>query len=323
VPTAELSLSGARGLLVGKEGQGIKTISPVLNITRVHCSIHALGTLTRAYHLAQGFASVRRVGSGTEGTLLRDIDMHTYTLAQVSVLYRALTHLVFGAVRLLGRDEAGVATEGEKKRLRLMTPVMKAFVTSKAVGGMEECMIALGGQGYMEENDIGRLIRDGLVEEIWEGTPNVLALDLLRALRDKRVLDAFIEWGESILSSAPQELRDRISTPLNTVASNLKSLPRIFEHPALDRSKFPSPVAARPILYLVGHISAALLLLEHSVWSFTLGLDEWETDAEVVARWVERRGELAKTREEVERVLSEGVQARAAEHVLVYGKPKL
>lgn len=158
MPTAEISLSGTRALLVGKVDHGVKNIAPVLNITRVHSAMQALGNFTRAYHIAQGFANVRRVGSGAEGTLLRNIDMHTYTLAQVSVLYRALTHLVFGAVRLLGREEAGVATENESKRLRLMTPVVKSFVASKAVGGMEECMIALGGQGYMEENDIGRYV---------------------------------------------------------------------------------------------------------------------------------------------------------------------
>ncbi|KDQ11963.1 hypothetical protein BOTBODRAFT_34820 [Botryobasidium botryosum FD-172 SS1] len=324
VPTAELSLSSTRALLLGKEGQGVKSIVPVLNITRVHCSIHALGALARAYHIAQAFASVRRVGSGAEGTLLRDIDMHTYTLAEVSVLYRALAHLVFGVVRLLGRDEAGTATQNERLRLRMMTPVVKAFTSSRAVGGMEECMIALGGQGYMEENDIGRLVRDALVEEIWEGTPNVLALDLVRAVRDPSVLEAFVQWGNSILSSVSSKLSERIKSPLDPLSSTLLSLPGIFKHIASAQPLSPSPVVARPVIQLMGHISAALYLLEHAIWACANPkTEEWEVDVEVFVRWVERRGDLMKAKREVERVLNEGAGVRAIEKGIVYGKASL
>jgi len=243
--------------------------------------------------------------------------MHTYTLAEVSVLYRALAHLVFGGVRLLGRDSAEVATENEKRRLRMMTPVVKAFTSSKAIGGMEECMIALGGQGYMEENDIGRLIRDALVEEIWEGTPNVLALDLVRAVRDPSVLQAFVEWGNSIISSTPPKLSGCIESSSSLISSTLQSLPGLFKR--IPSSS--SPVVARPIIQLIGHLSAALYLLEHAIWTCAHpDTEEWEVDAEVFARWVERRGELTRTKEEVERVLSEDRSARAVEKAIVYGK---
>jgi alkylation response protein AidB-like acyl-CoA dehydrogenase len=96
------------------------------------------------------------ISSPSGGTLLRDLPLHTYTLAKVSVLYRALAHLTFGVVCLLGRSENGNATREDSAMLRLLTPVAKGFAASYAVGGMEECMIALGGQGYMEETGIGR-----------------------------------------------------------------------------------------------------------------------------------------------------------------------
>lgn len=106
---------------------------------------------------------------------------------------------------------------------------------------------------------------------------------------------------------------------MTTIAESIQLLPGFFGHTALNQPPSSSPVVARPIFYLIGHLSAALLLLEHSVWSSTTGSDEWETDAEVVNRWVERRGELAKTREEVERVLGEDQSAREAERWIVYG----
>lgn len=159
LPTAELSLNGTRAYRVGALNQGIRTIAPVLNITRLHSSMSSLGYLSRCLQIATSYASARHItGAGVtgRGTLLRDLPLHTHTLAKVSVLYRALMHLAFGAVVLLGKAENGSASEEEAARLRLLTPLVKGYVATYAVGGMEECMVALGGQGYMEENGIGR-----------------------------------------------------------------------------------------------------------------------------------------------------------------------
>jgi hypothetical protein len=117
--------------------------------------------------------------------------------------------LTFGVVLLLGNSECGVATNEELARLRLLTPTAKAFTALRAVTAMEECMAALGAQGYIEETGFGRcviwqifetssethfsLIRDALVEKIWEGTVDVMALDLIRATRDGYTLESFCQ----------------------------------------------------------------------------------------------------------------------------------
>jgi alkylation response protein AidB-like acyl-CoA dehydrogenase len=233
VPTAELSLNGAKGYLIGSLNEGVKTISPVLNITRLHSAILSVSNLSRCLQIARSYASVRTISSSAGGdTLLRDLPLHTFTLAKVAVLYRALTHLTFGVVCLLGRSENGNATMEENAMLRLLTPVAKGFVASYAVGGMEECMIALGGQGYMEETGIGRqaipqfpsqcqsdyscntlfmlhrMIRDASVEKIWEGTANVLALDVIRACTGGRAMNAFssVSWGGRHVSRQARSL---------------------------------------------------------------------------------------------------------------------
>ncbi|KAJ2921139.1 hypothetical protein H1R20_g15955, partial [Candolleomyces eurysporus] len=164
LPTAELSLEDTEGYLVSPLNKGVKSITPVLNITRVWSAVTSTGHLRKCLEIAVSYAGVRRVGNGKE--LLKDNSVHVERLAKVSLLYRALTHLVFGVVQLMGRVECREAgAKDESLRLRMLTPVVKAFAAEKASGGMEEAMAALGGAGYMEENGFGRAIRDALVEK--------------------------------------------------------------------------------------------------------------------------------------------------------------
>lgn len=158
VPTAELSLNGTVGQLIGAPGQGIPIISTVLNITRLHSALHGAAGLARALAIAKAFARVRHVG-GEHGTLLVENAMHTSTLLTSELVSRALMQFAFGLVVLMGKAEAlGEArmTESEQWRLRLLTPVVKAFNSHMSVRELPCVMEALGGQGYMEENEIGR-----------------------------------------------------------------------------------------------------------------------------------------------------------------------
>lgn len=154
VPTAELELRGTRAWLMGAPGDGVRCIVRMLNITRVHSAVHSVGSLQAALRIARAYARVRAVEGGRR--LLADVPLHVAGLAESSLLYRALTHLTFGAVVLLGRSECGVATAGEEARLRLLTPTVKAYAAERASVGIEQAMGALGGQGYMEETGIGR-----------------------------------------------------------------------------------------------------------------------------------------------------------------------
>ena len=164
LPTAELSLQGAEGYLLGDLGKGTKNIAPVLNITRIWSSTVSLGTLRKCLGTATSYAMVRCIGSGQ--TLLKDAPIHAAQLAEINLLYRALSHFIFGVIALLGRVECDEKTqESVQRRLRVLTPVVKAYTAEKACAGMEEAMVSLGGAGYMEENGFGRSIRDALVEK--------------------------------------------------------------------------------------------------------------------------------------------------------------
>jgi alkylation response protein AidB-like acyl-CoA dehydrogenase len=163
LPTAELSLEATEGYLIGNLGQGVKNISPVLNITRLWSATASIGNLRKCLAIATSYARVRAIQGGS--LLLKDAPIHVEQLASVNLLYRALTHLTFSVVRLLGKVECSAATADEQRRLRILTPVAKAYTAEKACAGMEEVMAAMGGAGYMEENGFGRSIRDALVEK--------------------------------------------------------------------------------------------------------------------------------------------------------------
>ena len=153
LPTAELSLEGSEAYRLGELNQGVKLIAPVLNITRIHSAIGSVGAIRKCLAIATAFSSVRAISGGKQ--LLKNNALHVAELAKANLIYRALTHFVFGTVLLLGKTECHTATEEETLRLRLLTPAVKAFAADRASFVIEECMTMLGGQGYMEETGIG------------------------------------------------------------------------------------------------------------------------------------------------------------------------
>lgn len=279
LPTAELSLEGAEGYRIGPENQGVKLITPVLNITRVWSAVHSASALRRCLAIATSYARVRKIQGGTQ--LLQDAPLHVSQLASINLTYRALTHFVFGVVSLLGKSECETTSADERHLLRIMTPTVKAFAAEKATAAMEEAMTALGGNGYMEENDLGRLIRDGLVERIWEGTTTVLSLDLARAMRGDAV-NAFSTWAGSVLDAAPPSTRQRLMAETQTLRTCIEELGQCFAQ--------MTPLVPRPALMLMGCTLSSLFFLEHATWSVNTGQPEADLDTEVFSRWVQESG---------------------------------
>ena len=101
-------------------------------------------------------------------------------------------HLAFRAVELLGRDEAQDISERDAELLRLITPLGKLCTARQVMSVMPEVLEVFGGAGYVEDTGIARLLRDGQVLPIWEGTTNVLSLDVLRALAKGGGAEAYL-----------------------------------------------------------------------------------------------------------------------------------
>ncbi|KAI5918855.1 acyl-CoA dehydrogenase/oxidase [Camillea tinctor] len=222
LPTAELEIKGARGWLIGEEGKGVKEISAILNITRIHTATGSASYWSRGLSVCRAYSQVRKV----RGRFLYENAQHVFWMARETVKYWAATHFVFFGAALLGCAEQGwdAAVRGSAAEkliprdqrardalLRLLTPVMKAQVSMAAVSGLREAMECLGGVGYCENYEDGgilnlaKLFRDSVANTIWEGTASVMAEDVRRVLRDKRLggghaLEAvFTPWVKDVL----------------------------------------------------------------------------------------------------------------------------
>ncbi|OAP65305.1 hypothetical protein AYL99_01277 [Fonsecaea erecta] len=307
VPTAELELKGMRAYLVGQEGQGIKEISSILNITRLHTASAGAGYLARGLAVSRAYTLVRKV---RDGQLLRDNAQHLAWMAGESVKYRANTHLVLLGVALLGateqdygvvtRQTRGAATliprakEKQEMLLRLLTPVMKAQVTLNSVSGLHACMESLGGVGYCENNEdggvmnIARLFRDSVVGTIWEGTTSVMAEDVLRVVANPKtqktgrdVLDEVLgEWMRNVLSAIQSSPKRGASFALecDMTANRYRALHELVRTAdALDLQR-----RGRDILEHIEAVTCACLLM------FDAATTEEgdEVAAEVARRWV-------------------------------------
>ncbi|KAI1424714.1 very-long-chain acyl-CoA dehydrogenase [Xylaria sp. FL1777] len=221
LPTAELQLRGMRGWLIGKEGQGIKEISRILTITRIRSAIAALGYLSRGLTIARAFAEVREVGAG-RGKRMRLVDsgLHMRTLADMTVEHHAMMLLTFYSSYLMGIEEHPTSARSPSPSLatitpssehitpllRVVTPLLKAYVTKQAIPLIYACMESLGGVGYLDNTEseylnVARLFRDACVLNIWEGTTDVLATDLIRALKHPKGGSNSIKALNSIITS--------------------------------------------------------------------------------------------------------------------------
>jgi putative acyl-CoA dehydrogenase len=178
MPTAELELQGTPARLVGGEGQGIRKIATLFNVTRIYNAVCSVAQMQRALAWAQSFAH-KRVAFGA--AIIEHPALQA-TMADLALEYEGGVALVMEVSRLLGHEETGRGGERDAALLRLLTPMAKLYTGKSAVRVTSEVVEIFAGAGYCEDTGIPRLLRDAQVFPIWEGTTNVLSLDVLRAL---------------------------------------------------------------------------------------------------------------------------------------------
>lgn len=211
LPTAELELDGTRARLVGDAGLGVKNISPLLNITRLHNALASCGAMRHALDLAWDYAK-KRVAFGKP---LVDHPLHTETLDELESTYEGCFRLTMDTAHRVGRIEAGTAAADEESIVRLLTPLVKLYTAKEAVRVASEVLESFGGAGYVEDTGLPKILRDAQVLTIWEGTTNVLSLDALRAVDRAGALAPFL-GAIRARSDHPalQEACDRLQTAL-------------------------------------------------------------------------------------------------------------
>lgn len=245
LPTAELSLTGTPAKQMSAIGDGVKSIAGLLNITRIYNSICAIGHMRRCLDLAQDYSRKRTAF----GKKIIDHPLHAVTLKEIEDDYRKSFLLGFFAVGLLGKEEAGVISENEKILLRALTPVVKLYTGKKSMQIASEVIEVFGGAGYVENTGIPRLVRDAQVFSIWEGTTNILSLDMLRSFEKDRALPVILEY---FAKCAAAEKRDVGFT------KNLQSLQELLAE-AKNGGAEKTQALARKIAFAVAETLAASL----------------------------------------------------------------
>lgn len=262
VPTAELLLDGAVATPVVGLGDGVRNISSMLNITRTWNAAMSASGMRRAVALARDYAR-RRVAFGAP---LSDKPLHQDTLAGMAAESEAAFLLAFRVIQLLGRCERKLASPEELQLFRLLTPVAKLTTGKQAVAVASEALEACGGAGYVEDTGLPQLLRDAQVLPIWEGTTNVLSLDVLRAAHG---VDGF-RLLRTEAEGQVKEARDPQLRPcVEAVESSLTHID-IWLH---ENAASPATIeaGARRLALTIGRTLALSLMTSHAQWCLESG----------------------------------------------------
>ena len=174
--SSEVEFEGAVGELVGEPGSGVRTIMDMVTLTRLDCALASAGLMRAALAEAVHHARHRDVF----GKPLIDQPLMLRVLADMALDVAAATAL---SLRLARAFDEAADNKAEASFARAMTPVVKYWVCKSAPALIYEAMECLGGNGYVEEAPLARYYREAPVNAIWEGSGNVMALDVMRVLK--------------------------------------------------------------------------------------------------------------------------------------------
>lgn len=265
LPTAELTLDGVVAQPVAGLQNGVRSITPMLNITRTWNAVAAVIGMRRAVALSRDYASKREAF----GARLIEKPLHVDTMANMVAETEGAFLLAFRVVALLGRIESREASHDEQLVSRLMTPIAKLTTGKQAVAIASEGLESFGGAGYVNDTGIPRLLADAQVLPIWEGTTNVLSLDTLRALKQEGVWEAFVREIRGLLATASDP---RLATAVEGARAALDHAGRWLSETSTEREALEA--GARRFALTLGRLTELALLSDHAQWCLDSGKGE-------------------------------------------------
>lgn len=238
--SSEVEYAGTLAIRVGEEGHGIREILSHAHLTRLDFAVGSAGLMRQALTLALQHTTTRHAF----GTPIADRPMMTSVLADMAVEVEAATLMALRVAK--ATDLMGTSTH-EKLLARVATPAAKFFNCSRAPSIANEALQCHGGNGFIEENPMARVYREAPLNSVWEGTANMMCMDVRRAMtKDERTIDALFD-----------ELR-----PLAGQDARFDALVRHTErlvHGAIEDEFF-----ARPMTEAVARVLQGAELLRHS-----------------------------------------------------------
>ena len=239
--SSEVEFLDAHGVLIGDEGRGVPTIIEMANYTRLDCVIGSAALMRAA--LVQAIHHARH--RSAFGRHLAEQPLMQNVLADLALESEAATVLFMRLARAF--EDAASAPE-ERAWRRIVTPAAKYWVCKRTLEFTGEAMEVWGGNGYVEEGPMARFYREAPVNSIWEGSGNVMCLDVLRAM--EREADA----AQALLARwhAHAQGHPALTAALGRLAATLKDAPETRE------------ASARRIAQQIVLIAQATLLVQHA-----------------------------------------------------------
>ena len=262
LPTAELTLDGVVAKPVAGLENGVRNITPMLNVTRTWNAVAAVLGMQRAVALTGDYAKKREAF----GAALIDKPLHVDTMAEMVAETQGAFLLAFRVVELLGRIEAGEASESEELLSRLLTPIGKLSTGKQAVTVASEALESFGGAGYVNDTGLPKLLADAQVLPIWEGTTNVLSLDTLRALKQDGVWEAFVGEIRARLEAASDP---RLRGAAERSQAAVQHAGRWLQEASANRAILEA--GARRFAMTLGRATELSLLADHAQWCLDQG----------------------------------------------------
>ena len=220
MPSGEIRLEGAEAHLVGAAGRGFVQMADMINLSRLSNGVRAAGLMRRALLEALHVAR-HRVAFGRP---VIELPLMRRQLLKMMLPAEAARSVVFATAAALEAGDHGDAEA--RQRLRILTPLLKFRACRDARRVTGDAMEVRGGCGYVEEWSDARLLRDAHLGSIWEGTSNVVALDVIRAIRRSDAATALADDLRRRLSSVPEGLAARLAAALDRAVAFAEAVAR-------------------------------------------------------------------------------------------------
>ena len=196
--SSEVEYAGTLAIRVGEEGKGIREILSHAHLTRLDFAIGSAGLMRQSLTLALAHTTSR----SAFGTSIADRPMMTNVLADMAVEVEAATLM---ALRVAKATDRLADVEHEKLLARVATPAAKFFNCSRAPSIANEALQCHGGNGFIEENPMARLYREAPLNSVWEGTANMMCMDVRRAMqKTPATIDALFDEVRPLAGQDPR-----------------------------------------------------------------------------------------------------------------------
>ncbi|MCA1058802.1 acyl-CoA dehydrogenase family protein [Rossellomorea aquimaris] len=221
VPSAEVEFKGAEAYLVGAPDKGIYYMMEALNLSRICNAVASIGIMRRAYLEARNYAFHREAF----GQPLAHFPMIKESLTRLAAKQEVETSAVFHLVQLFDRVSSEHIPTSEKDAVlnRLLIAILKKESAEQAIHFSHEAIEMHGGNGYIEDFILPRLLRDAQVLTVWEGTANILGLEVLRLMNKHQAHEYFLDQMKEELDVLPIELSE-LTAPVREGIVKLEQL---------------------------------------------------------------------------------------------------